>query len=483
MRALAREQGRFVSRAGLRKVAGPSDGHYALIIVDSNGCPVSALTEWYRLRRQSGSPGTRRTYLGFLLPFFGYLLAHGLAWNSDPEQMHRHIRAFLRDEVVCQVSRDTTLDGYMVELTGNSPVSQSSLRVLLAAIRDFYAVMAEAGLYPFPNPMCSPLLQRWKRERIKHIENAGAPDHAGIRGETWTETQQQPTAFFRQRRGKPWQPDSALTSEQIQRQLHADLDWMIQHIPTQRDRLVLLLLRYTGARLHEILSLTAGGYRKAKDPCQAYVLNKGSLGREEKLIRFPQAIEAALVRYIRTERAQSDSLGRRDLCELEETDPIFLTNKGTSYSRTAFYFHWRRWYTAMKQDHRRKTADSHGTHSLSFEFTPHDIRHLRVTEWMTHINKQCIGNEPRKQLLRRGMQRWMGWRSEQTITCYDHSFTEREAEEAFDAFQREVECSAIDQEKRASSSPLQQEKDIQPAQDMAMQQVSRELAFWEDMPS
>jgi len=205
-----------------------------------------------------------------LLPFFGYLLAHGLVWNSDPEQMHRHIRAFLRDEVVCQISRDITLDGYLVELTGNSPVSQSSLRVLLAAIRDFYAVMAEAGLYPFPNPMCSPLLQRWKQERIKHIENAGAPDHAGIRGETWTETHQQPTAFFRQRRGKPWHPDSALTSEQIQRQLHADLDWMIQHIPTQRDRLVLLLLRYTGARLHEILGLTAGGYRKAKDPCQAY---------------------------------------------------------------------------------------------------------------------------------------------------------------------------------------------------------------------
>src|SRR5712692_10008490 len=120
---------------------------------------------------------------------------------------------------------------------------------------------------------------------------------------------------------------------------------------------------------------------------------------------------------------------------------------------------------------------------LTFEFTPHDSRHLRVTEWMTHINKQCIGNEPRKQLLRRGMQRWMGWRSEQTITCYDHSFTEREAEEAFAAFQREVECSAIDHDTRASSSPLQQEKDIQPAQDMAMQQVSRELAFWEDMPS
>src|SRR2546429_2388958 len=120
------------------------------------------LPTWLPARISSSRPLCRPR---FLLPFFGYLLAHGLAWNSDPEQMHRHIRAFLRNEVVCQISRDTTLDGYMVELTGNSPVLQSSLRVLLAAIRDFYAVMAEAGLYPFSNPMCSPLLQRWKRER------------------------------------------------------------------------------------------------------------------------------------------------------------------------------------------------------------------------------------------------------------------------------------------------------------------------------
>lgn len=483
MRALPREHGRFVSRAGLKKVVGPSGGQYAIIIVDSNGCPVSALTEWYRLRRQSGSPGTRRTYLGFLLPFFGYLLAHSLAWNSDSEQVRHFVRAFLRDEVLCQISRDTTLDGYLVDLTGSSPVSQSSLRVLLAAIRDFYAVMAEAGLYPFPNPMCSSLLQRWKRERIKQIENAGAPDHAGIRGETWAETQQ-PTAFFRQRRGKPWQPESALTSEQIQKQLHADLDWMIQHVSTQRDRLILLLLRYTGARLHEILSLTAGGYRKAKDPCQAYVLNKGSLGREEKLIRFPQALETALVRYIRTERAQSDTFGRKHLSDLDDTDPIFLTRKGTAYSREAFYFHWRQWYSAMKQDHRRRMAsDAHDNGFGLFEFTPHDIRHLRVTEWMTNINKQCVGNEQRKQLLRRGMQRWMGWRSERTIVCYDHSFTEREAEEAFDAFQREVECLVIDQNVRASSSPSQQEKAPEQVRDMAVQQVSLELAFWEDLPS
>jgi hypothetical protein len=100
------------------------------------------------------------------------------------------VKTFLRDEVACQIARDTTLDGYFVDLTGNSPFSQSSLWVLLAAIWDFYTIMAEAGLYPFSNPMCSLLLQRWKHERIKQIDNASAPDQAGIRGETWTDTLQ-----------------------------------------------------------------------------------------------------------------------------------------------------------------------------------------------------------------------------------------------------------------------------------------------------
>jgi integrase len=485
MRVLPREHGRFVSRFGLRKVVSPLGGRYALIIVDSSGRPVSPLTEWYRLRTQPGPDGTRRTYLGFLLPFFGYLLTHEYAWNSDPEQVRRYVKTFLHDEVACQIARDTALDGYFVDLTGASPFSQSSLRVLLAAIRDFYAVMAEAGLYPFPNPMCSVLLQRWKRERIKQIDNAGAPDQAGIRGETWTDTHQQPTAFFRQRRGKTWQPDVSLTSEQIQRQLHTDLDWITRCVPTQRDRLVLFLLRYTGARLHEILGLTAGGYRKAKDPCQAYVLNKGSLGREEKLIRFTPAIEVALVRYIRSERAKCDPSGRKRLSDLNDTDPIFLTQRGTPYSREAFYFHWRRWYSALSQHHKRETVRFANSHVAdgSLEFTPHDIRHLRVTEWMTKINQRCIGDDQQKQLLRSGVQRWMGWRSEQTIACYDHSFTEREAEEAFDTFQREVEQSESGHTTpQLSAAMLMQKRDIQQLHNPVIQQTIEDLAFWEDTP-
>ncbi|HEU5379991.1 MAG TPA: tyrosine-type recombinase/integrase [Ktedonobacteraceae bacterium] len=437
MRVTLRRQGKFVSTYGLGKITCASESRYELIIVDRAGRPVSPLTEWYRLRKQPGNDGTRRTYLGFLFPFFGYLLREGLAWNAQPEQIRLCVKTFLRDEVKCLVSRDTQLDGYLVELSGSSPLSQSSLRVLLAALRDFYLVMNDAGLYPYANPMNSQLLRSWKQEHIKHVVNRGAPDHAGIRGEMWQDSNTFPTAFFRQRRKQPWYPNTALTSEQVQVSLQKDLLWMIHHATTQRDTLVLLLLRTTGARLHEILSLTAGGYRKARDPYRAFVRNKGSHGCEEKEIHFPSAIEAALVRYVRTERARYDPQGRRRLEELDDTDPLFLTRRGTPYDREAFYHHWRKLYAGRPS---QSSLDRVRTpQSMPIEFTPHDIRHLYVTWLLTQMRKRYGHDAGKMANLRWALQQRMAWRSPLTIECYDHSFSERERLEQFDEFQRSVE--------------------------------------------
>src|SRR6266571_4130266 len=104
MRIPARERGRFVTTSGLRKVKCAPGGQYELIIIDSEGGPVSPLTEWYRLRKQPGGDGTRRTYLNFLMPFFGYLLKKGTAWNGEPEHIRSVVKTFLRDEVACQVA-------------------------------------------------------------------------------------------------------------------------------------------------------------------------------------------------------------------------------------------------------------------------------------------------------------------------------------------------------------------------------------------
>ena len=121
---------------------------------------------------------------------------------------------------------------------------------------------------------------------------------------------------------------------------------------------MLMILRETGARLGEVLSMTAGGFRKAKDPYQAYITNKGSYGREDKLIRLTKPIEAALVRYVRTERARLDPHGRKRLSQLDDTDHIFLTRRRTPYTRDAFYHNWRKLYAARPPQKDGELEDS-----------------------------------------------------------------------------------------------------------------------------
>jgi hypothetical protein len=63
--------------------------------------------------------------------------------------------------------------------------------------------------------------------------------------------------------------------------------------------------------------MNVGGYRKATDPFSALVVNKGSLGREEKLITFLDTDEEELLKYLRGERTKYDPLGRTQLADLD----------------------------------------------------------------------------------------------------------------------------------------------------------------------
>jgi len=495
VRARTRVQGRFVSTCGLKKIVCSSESHYKLIVVDSTGRPVSHVTEWYRIRKQPGADGTRRTYLNFLLPFMGYLIKKGVAWNLEPEDIRSQVKEFLREEVACLVARDQDADGYRVQLSGDSPLSQSSLRVFFAALRDFYLVMADAGLYAYDNPMRSELLRKWKRERMRQIANAGAPDHAGVRGESWEETWQNPTAFFRLKRKLPWKPGLALEPTLVLQRVKKALLTMIVSAPTLRDRVILLLLEQTGARVSEILGLTAGGYRKAGHACHALVTNKGSMGREEKTIYFTPEIERALVQYIRTERACHDPQGRKRLEQLADHEPIFLTRRGTPYTRTSLYYHWNHWLAVLPPDEHTDTLGP-------VLFTPHDVRHLYVSWIMRQMRQRYADNSEKLASLRWALQHRMDWRSPLTLACYDQSETNRERLEQFDTFLQEIERQAqerIDSPHDASicmetavlptrsetvtAKTLAASQPASPLREACVPVVHRDLsdlAFWED---
>ena len=392
VRAKGRHQGRFVALSGLRKLPGPPGSRYPIMIVDGDGLPVFHLSEWYRRTKMSDRDRTPDTYLAMLLPFTGFQLRHQYAWNAPPEQVCAHLVEFFREDVACQVSPSSKSDGYQVETTGHSPLSTSSLGVLLTALTSLYDVLKAAGYYPYTNPLRSESLLALKHEHLRGVQNAGAPDHAGIRSETRAESRNWPISTFHQKRGKAWEPDVVMEPEEIQQRMRDAVDFMITHASFLRDKVVLLLLRTTGARLSEILDLTAGGYRKESNVERALVTNKGSRGREEKTIYFTETITTALHKYIRTERARHDPSGRKRLAELEDTDPIFLTERGTPYAREAFYYHWNKLFkNAQAHDRNKHKPENNAIFSL-IEFTPHDLRHLHVTRNMAKIEAKAKGD-------------------------------------------------------------------------------------------
>lgn len=423
MRMTGRERGKFTALNGLRKVTVPPDigGRYAVIIQDRAGLPVPHLTEWFHQRTEPATEGTRDAYFAMSRSFIGFLLDHHYSWRAEPAEVRDYYLEFLRDDLQCVVRPAATTEGYIWRPSGRSPISPSSLAVLQAGVRDFYAVMIQVGWYPYPNPMDSEVLLRWKREHLHRLRNAGAPDHAGIRSESRERTAHHPTGFFRSDRGKIWAPTLAMETDERIGRLQQAITFMIKEARTLRMKVVLLLLLQTGARGFEVRTLTAGGYRKNPHPHRAVVQNKGSLGREVKTIYFTSAELLGITRYIANERCLYDPQGRMRLEQLDDGEPIFLTQGGKAYTRHAFYHDWHPLYAAARERY-------------AIAFSPHDIRALHTTTNMARIKAHARASTPdtasalavEKELIE-GYRILMGWRSHETIATYIKSFSARQA--------------------------------------------------------
>jgi len=121
---------------------------------------------------------------------------------------------------------------------------------------------------------------------------------------------------------------------------------------------------------------------------------------------------------VRTERAKYAPHKRKRLEDLADHEPIFLTEKGTSYTRSAFYYHWERLFEPAQRQFKKQER---------VEFSPHDIRHLRVSRAITKIKSDAQGDKRVEEELADGFWRLMGWRSRDTMDIYTHVFNKRKA--------------------------------------------------------
>jgi integrase len=416
----------------------PGGTRYERLVFDADGQLVVPLNEWYRLMQGVGAARTRETYLAVLRPWFGFLAKHEHAWNAQPEAIREYTRQFLLD-AGCAVQK-SRVEGWFVQASNRSPISTNGLHLLIAALRNFYTVMRQGvfdledqrfhPLYAFDNPMYSKVLTTWRAEHRKWARNAGAPDSAGIRSSSRTADAQQPVGFFQVKR-QPLEPAVARDSEPTRLAILAGVCYMIDHAAA-RDAVILRIMLESGARVSEVLGLTAGGLRRAHNPkigidVIALVRNKGE-HTAHKPIWCSTDTREQLGRYIGRERSQLDRAGRSKLEELDDDEPIFLSRRKRQLEYSGFRIVFHRLLAKAQRHFASAPRDPDAVALALPSITPHTIRHLHTTFRVKKV-REMFSTPAERERAMEALVDDLGWRSAEMLKTYDHAITKAELRE------------------------------------------------------
>ena len=380
----------------VRRPAG-MNSPYELAVVDGKGFPHHPLTVFYHKLHQALSDGAAHTYLNSVLAFFSYLAAdtwrqqRGDQWDSPPADVQEAVRDYLVYRLGCKIQPRETYA--LVALTAQSP---STVRVFLAAIKQFYRIMCREGMYTYTNPLID-VTTRLLRE----IENEEGMQRHRMPRESGVEepiTDYQSENFFRLAK-EQWEvhpvddPDLAK---------HLVIAFKIAKL-SLRDQIVIRIAFESGARIREILTLTVGDWRDRGCHQEARARSKGSRGRRVKTIRFSDTTAKMLRQYLNTDRTEFD-LERRRLEQLSDCDPLFLSQRRNPFDYEAFKPRWKKLCQAAK---------------ISIRI--HDLRHWYTTMAIRTI-AQTAQTSAEITLRKEELVRYMAWRSPDTMKTYDRYF-------------------------------------------------------------
>ena len=357
-----------------------------LICADPEGLPFREGNAFYHwmVDENACEPATAYNYLSAVLPFFTFLWEGSppLHYHASAEKIRTRVRDYLKDKLGCIV-RPHRNGNFTVHRA--KPITATSARLFLTALKRFYQFVMLKGWYADPNPMM------WTT-RLPMPEPAFKPKMPPRSGLTLPDKKgRMPDTYFCIV-AADWQP--RIIDDPHLRQL------LLPAFTQTRDRIIARILFDSGARISEVLGLTLDDWRRLGQRERALATNKGSHGERVKEIWWSVETAQLLRDYINHERHLCDEKGRV-LDELPDSARIFVTDAGAPYSYKAFYANWQRACVRVQ-----------------LKITPHQVRHWYVTMALRFI--AALPDETKRAAYRQSLIAYLGWRNPETIQAYDH---------------------------------------------------------------
>jgi site-specific recombinase XerD len=388
-------------------------------VVRTDGLPDVPLTLFASDLLKSLSPSSVPIYMREVLAAFEWAQSDEIVlrnhWSlfGPPAEVRNVLREYLTVAAKCKLTTRADRLGVKVTYVCQTSETGINIRILLAALRRFYDYLISSEGYVHANPLLQEQMDQIRadlrngyRQAVRAAEGrdpmpsvSGVDPPFGIRL----------SANFFRCVDREWIPRTIDDPDfpHLVYDAGKEYGWGL------RELCVVRMLFESGARISEILDLTALDWSVSQFMNQFVARNKGSFGIRTKRLVVSSATAKLCRRYFDNDtegRRAHDRLGLtlNDLTKLDSDAlgkvPLFLTNRGTVMGAKTFRHGY--WTPALR------AANIHAN--------PHLARHWFVTNALRMIEKT---SQDENETFRRKAElvQYMGWRTaERTLKAYEH---------------------------------------------------------------
>lgn len=407
----------------------------------------------------SHSQSSIPVYLRAILHFLEWLESDRIAlqyrWHllDNPTNVRSALRQYLHARGNCKIVTRPDSIGLKSVYISSFDNKHINVPLFLAALKNFYETAIDNKFYEYSNPLVHAeaieihhkIKKAWREETFALEGRPRMPSVSGVDA---------PTGQFRlsenyfKYNGENWQPQTIDSGEFPQSIFKAGTDygWGL------REQCIVRILFESGARISEILSLTAGDWAISDFGNKLRAQNKGSHHKRVKTIIISQSTVKLLRRYYDSLERQKlaretlfyrhlISLKRKNALKLDEL-PLFINQRGKQLTSALFRDYY--WRPALLQ--------------AGIDADPHTCRHWFVTNAIKTIESLSKSKEEQDRH-KEELIHYMSWRTgEKTLKVYEHVCRSGSFQKTIADIHDQIHLNETIYEKNLQTRKLQEQK-------------------------